>query len=153
MSMNNPNVTNARRKRDNQRLIEVLGPIENLESYVKADWWREIFNANYLRTDGDVVNDDNITRTEVGVFLDLLQIDQDAFILDLCCGQGRHVLEMARQGYRNVHGLDRSHYLITRARGIARKEGLPAVEDVMLADLAEKHRHLLPSHLHRRETE
>lgn len=125
--MNKPNVTNGRRKRDNQRLIEVLGPVENLESYVRADWWREIFNANYLRTDGDVVNDDNITRAEVDVFLDLLQAGRDAFILDLCCGQGRHVLEMARQGYRNVHGLDRSHYLITRARGIARKEGLQVV--------------------------
>ncbi|MDH3378222.1 MAG: methyltransferase domain-containing protein [Gammaproteobacteria bacterium] len=116
---------NVRRKHNNRRLIEVLGPIEDLESYVKADWWREIFNANYLRTDGDVVNDDKVTRTEVGIFLDLLQVERDARILDLCCGQGRHVLEMARQGYRNVHGLDRSHYLVTRARGIARKEGLP----------------------------
>lgn len=112
------------RKRNNQRLIEVLGPIENLESYVKADWWRHIFNANYLRTDGDVVNDHNITRNEVDIFLNLLQIKDDAYILDLCCGQGRHVIEMARQGYRNVHGLDRSHYLITRARTTAKKEGL-----------------------------
>ena len=125
--MNKPTAIHTRRKRSNQRLIEVLGPIENLESYVKADWWRDIFNANYLRTDGDVVNDDNITRAEVGTFLDLLQVEADACILDLCCGQGRHVLEMARQGYRNVHGLDRSHYLITRARGIARKEQLPVV--------------------------
>ncbi len=125
--MNKPIASNGRRKRNNQRLIEVLGPIENLESYVKADWWRDIFNANYLRTDGDVVNDDNITRDEVAIFLDLLQVDRDACILDLCCGQGRHVLEIARQGYRNVHGLDRSHYLITRARNMARKEELPVV--------------------------
>jgi D-alanine-D-alanine ligase len=125
--MNKPTPSSTRRKRNNQRLIEVLGPIENLESYVKADWWRDIFNANYLRTDGDVVNDDNITRTEVEVFLNLLQVKFDAAILDICCGQGRHVLEMARQGYSNVHGLDRSHYLITRARGIAKKEGLPVV--------------------------
>ena len=32
-----------------------LGPVEDLETYVKGDWWRQIFNANYLRTDGDVV--------------------------------------------------------------------------------------------------
>jgi D-alanine-D-alanine ligase len=114
----------ARSGNRNQRLIEVLGPIENLESYVKADWWRHIFNANYLRTDGDVVNDEAITRREVETFLGLLDLDREAAILDLCCGQGRHVLEMARQGYRNVHGLDRSHYLITRARGIAKKEGI-----------------------------
>ncbi|MFT7461498.1 MAG: D-alanine-D-alanine ligase, partial [Planctomycetota bacterium] len=51
--------TLSSRKTSNERLIDVLGPVENLESYVKADWWRHIFNANYLRTDGDVVNDDN----------------------------------------------------------------------------------------------
>ena len=47
----------------NKKLIEVLGPVDNLESYVKADWWRHLFNANYLRTDGDVVKDDDITST------------------------------------------------------------------------------------------
>lgn len=111
-------------KTNNQRLIDVLGPIENLESYVKADWWRHIFNANYLRTDGDVVNDENITKHEVEIFSGLLDVDKESFILDLCCGQGRHVLEMARQGYWNVHGLDRSHYLVNRARTVAKKEGL-----------------------------
>lgn len=116
--------TNSRRKSSNQRLIDVLGPVENLESYVKADWWRHIFNANYLRTDGDVVNDENITRNEVAVFLSTLDLGKKVSILDLCCGQGRHVLEMARQGYGNVYGLDRSHYLINRAKGIARKENL-----------------------------
>lgn len=124
MSMKKPSEGAGRRKTNNQRLIEVLGPIENLESYVKADWWRHIFNANYLRTDGDVVNDEAITRNEVEVFLGLLDVGKEAAILDLCCGQGRHVMEMARQGYRNVHGLDRSHYLINRAKGIAKKEGL-----------------------------
>ena len=47
----------------NKKLREVLGPVDNLDSYVKADWWRHLFNANYLRTDGDVVKDDDITST------------------------------------------------------------------------------------------
>jgi len=112
------------RKSNNQRLIEVLGPVENLESYVRADWWRHIFNANYLRTDGDVVNDETITAQEVQTFMSVLGVDKDTPILDLCCGQGRHVLEMARLGYWNVHGMDRSHYLISRARNFARKGSL-----------------------------
>ena len=112
------------RKSNNQRLIEVLGPVENLESYVRADWWRHIFNANYLRTDGDVVNDEQITAQEVQIFMSVLEVDKDTPILDLCCGQGRHVLEMARLGYWNVHGMDRSHYLISRARNFARKGSL-----------------------------
>ena len=123
--MKKPPDPSGKRKVSNQRLTDVLGPVENLESYVKADWWRHIFNANYLRTDGDVVNDEQITRDEAGIFLRAIDRPKDAFILDLCCGQGRHVLEFARQGYLHVHGLDRSHYLVTRARSIAKREGLP----------------------------
>ncbi len=106
------------------KLTEVLGPVEDLQSYVKADWWRHIFNANYLRTDGDVVNDAAITDREVDLLVDILQPAPEARILDLCCGQGRHTLGLARRGFDQATGLDRSHYLITRARGTARKEGL-----------------------------
>ena len=107
-----------------QQITTVLGPVESLESYVKADWWREIFNANYLRTDGDVVDDESITKTEVDFFLSLLNPGFHDSILDLCCGQGRHSLELAGRGYSQICGLDRSHYLITRARKQARNEGL-----------------------------
>ena len=107
-----------------QREVDVLGPVEDLESYVRADWWRHIFNANYLRTDGDVVNDINITSNEVEIFLDYLDLEPEVFILDLCCGQGRHSIEIASRGFTNVFGLDRSHYLVTRARSNAKKAGL-----------------------------
>jgi D-alanine-D-alanine ligase len=103
-------------KTRNKKLIEVLGPVDNLESYVKSDWWRHLFNADYLRTDGDVVEDKDITTHEVDTFLAALGTDPDSHILDLCCGQGRHALEIAKQGYKNVVGLDRSHYLIDRTR-------------------------------------
>jgi len=103
-------------KNKKKKLVQVLGPVENLESYVKADWWKEIFNANYLRTDGDVVNDPAITTTEIETFLSLTGIVKEDVILDLCCGQGRHTFEMAGRGFKNLHGLDRSHYLISRAK-------------------------------------
>ncbi|GBC61261.1 D-alanine--D-alanine ligase [Desulfonema ishimotonii] len=102
---------------------ESLGPVEDLESYVRADWWRNIFNANYLRTDGDVVEDETITRSEVDTFIGVLAPSEDSAILDLCCGQGRHALEFARRGFTSVFGLDRSHYLIVRARKINNQEG------------------------------
>jgi D-alanine-D-alanine ligase len=100
-----------------------IGPVEDLESYVKADWWRDIFNANYLRTDGDVVEDSEITESEIDAFLQMVDIPIDARVLDLCCGQGRHVLELARRGHINLHGVDRSHYLISRAKRLARERG------------------------------
>ena len=101
-----------------------IGPVEDLESYVKADWWRHIFNANYLRTDGDVVEDPEITTAEIDAFLAMLDASADSTILDLCCGQGRHVLELARRGHKNLFGVDRSHYLISRAKKLARQQGL-----------------------------
>jgi SAM-dependent methyltransferase len=107
-----------------QKITTVPGPVESLESYVKADWWREIVNANYLRADGDVVDDESITKAEVDFFLSLLNPGFHDSILDLCCGQGRHSLELAGRGYSQICGLNRSHYLITRARKQARNEGL-----------------------------
>jgi D-alanine-D-alanine ligase len=104
-----------------------FGPIQNLEEYVPPDWWEKIFNANYLKTDGDVVNDERLTAWEVDRILELLRPEPGDRILDLCCGQGRHVLELARRGYFNTEGLDRSRYLISRARREAKSSGLPVL--------------------------
>jgi len=109
-----------------QDITDYLGPVDSLESYVKADWWREIFNANYLRTDGDVIDDQTITRNEIDLFSQILELKSSDSILDLCCGQGRHSLELARRGFEQVNGLDRSHYLIGRAKKQCRNEGLMA---------------------------
>ena len=122
--MNSPVKPNKKQKSRNQKLIDVLGPVENLESYVKADWWKHIFNANYLRTDGDVVSDSLLTENEVEILENILQIPRDAAMLDLCCGQGRHIMEFARRGYTNLFGIDRSRYLITKAKADAKKEKL-----------------------------
>lgn len=103
----------------------VLGPVPNLEEHVRPDWWRSIFNSLYIKTDGDVVDDQSITHQEVDLFSEVLQLSPESMILDLCCGQGRHSLELARRGFKNVEGLDRSHYLIQKAKSLAKKEGLP----------------------------
>lgn len=112
------------RPKNGQTKGAILGPVSNLEEHVSPDWWRSIFNALYLKTDADVVADENITGSEVEFFVSVAELPQDSRILDLCCGQGRHSLELARKGFRNVEGLDRSRYLITKARGLAIREGL-----------------------------
>lgn len=101
-----------------------LGPLINLEEHVQPDWWRRIFNSIYLKTDADVVDDENITKKEVDLFSEILRLSPEDKILDICCGQGRHSLELTRRGVQNVEGLDRSHYLIQKARAKAKKEGL-----------------------------
>lgn len=102
----------------------VLGPVDNLEVHLRPDWWRRIFNSMYLKTDADVVDDKQITKNEVDVFASILDLNRDAAILDLACGQGRHSIEMASRGFTNITGLDRSHYLIRKAKSAMTLEGV-----------------------------
>jgi len=120
MSANNKtlqSVENGKKQR------KILGPVSNLEEYIRPDWWRHLFNSLYLKTDADVVDDSNITRQEVDLFTDILNLSPEHRILDLCCGQGRHSLELTRRGFDLVEGLDRSHYLIQKAKDYKKKEG------------------------------
>jgi D-alanine-D-alanine ligase len=127
MSSDNANGKNQSSERAvKNRVSASIGPVEDLESYVKADWWRHIFNANYLRTDGDVVSDPEITAAEIDAFLAMLDASPDSRMLDLCCGQGRHVQELARRGFTKLTGVDRSHYLIARAKRTFKQQGLSA---------------------------
>lgn len=99
------------------------GPVESLEAHVLPNWWQSIFNSLYLKTDADVVEDEEMTRQEVDIFAKVLNITPEKKLLDICCGQGRHVLDMAGRGFM-VEGLDRSRYLIQKARAKARKNNL-----------------------------
>ncbi len=45
-------------------------------------------------------------------------------ILDVGCGTGRHLLELARRGYKNLVGVDLSSCMVEKARRKAEKEGL-----------------------------
>jgi len=114
----------SRRGKKRRHRNRTLGAVSSLEEYVPPDWWRRIFNAFYLKTDGDVVNDQHITNHELDLFIEILKLSPDERILDLCCGQGRHSLELARRGFLKVEGLDRSRYLVEKARAQAKKEGL-----------------------------
>jgi D-alanine-D-alanine ligase len=101
-----------------------LGPVADLESHLPAEWWRKLFNALYVKTDGDVVENAENTRREVDFIVTAAAIQPHSNILDLCCGQGRHCLELARRGFKHVMGVDRSRYLIRLAKKRAQTEGL-----------------------------
>ena len=120
---NKINKKSAGRRKPSPSQSCFLGPVETLEDHVQPDWWQRIFNSLYLKTDADVVDDPLITCREVDTFSQILNLKSEDSILDLCCGQGRHVLELARRGFK-VEGLDRSRYLIQKARAISKKENL-----------------------------
>lgn len=99
-----------------------LGPITDLERHLPADWWRSLFNSLYLKTDGDVVENEINTKNEVDLLIETTGMDMDERILDLCCGQGRHCIELARRGFQYLIGLDRSRHLIRLAKNAPEKK-------------------------------
>lgn len=104
-----------------------LGPVADLEQHLPAEWWRKLFNALYVKTDGDVVENVENTRRDVDFIMAASAVQPHSQILDLCCGQGRHCLELARRGFKAVTGVDRSRYLIRLAKKRAQTEGLQVV--------------------------
>jgi D-alanine-D-alanine ligase len=101
-----------------------LGPVSDLERHLPSDWWRTLFNSLYLETDGDIIENDRNTAEEVDLLIRSVGLESNDRILDLCCGQGRHSLELARRGFSHVIGLDRSRYLIRLARKRAKQSNL-----------------------------
>jgi SAM-dependent methyltransferase len=71
---------------------------------------------------------------EVEGVVSLLGISPGANVLDLCCGVGRHSVELARRGMR-VTGVDRTRAYLERARRAAKAEGIEVefAEDDMRA--------------------
>ena len=79
---------------------------------VDPDWWKTLFDEVYLITDARSVCDDGLTCREVDVICELLPMDSDHKILDLCGGHGRHTFELYKRGFTNCTLLDYSQKLI-----------------------------------------
>lgn len=92
---------------------------------VKPDWWKTLFDEVYLLTDARTVCNDDVTRREIDVICKLLPLQAGDSILDLCGGQGRHSLELARRGYANCTVLDYSQALLERGRAAAERADCP----------------------------
>lgn len=92
---------------------------------VNPDWWKTLFDEVYLLTDARSVCDEEVTRREVDVVCELLPLQSGDSILDLCGGQGRHSLELARRGYLNCTVLDYSETLLGKGRSAAKQAGFP----------------------------
>ena len=84
-------------------------------------WYDGFFGADYLRIFGPVLPEER-TAAEVEMVVARLGLPPGARLLDLCCGQGRHAVPLARLGYR-VAGLDLSRPLLERAAALAADHG------------------------------
>lgn len=107
---------------------------------ISPNWWKTLFDEIYLVTDARSVCDEELTLREIDLLEICLKPGKKDRILDLCGGEGRHSLEMARRGYERLVVLDYSDFLVGRGkakavgmghkvhfmRGDARQAGLKA---------------------------
>jgi len=64
-----------------------------------------------------------VAQTEIDQAMTHLGLSPGAHLLDLCCGVGRHTLELARRGFQ-MTGVDKTSIYLDRARKQADIEGL-----------------------------
>jgi SAM-dependent methyltransferase len=84
-------------------------------------WYSGFFDDDYLRIFLQVLPDER-TAAEVNAVVERLGLAPGARLLDLCCGQGRHAVPLARLGCA-VTGLDLSRPLLARAAARATGQG------------------------------
>lgn len=79
----------------------------------KKNWYKSWFGNEYLTVYSH--RDASEARQLVELIQHHIKLDPQQKILDLCCGQGRHVRELARSGY-TVYGIDLSRTLLEVAK-------------------------------------
>jgi len=89
---------------------------------MKEAWWKEYFGQDYLLTHSSKKSKEKSAK-QVDFIEKALRLPRGARIFDLCCGYGRHSVELAHRGYL-VSGLDLSELFLHMAREEAEAEGL-----------------------------
>ena len=85
----------------------------------ETPWFEAAFRADYLAV---YAHRDQASAAREVAFL--IEQGLSGRVLDLCCGQGRHLIAMRSAGL-DAHGLDLSHELLVRSPGL---EGGAAVQ-------------------------
>lgn len=87
------------------------------EWFERDDFWESMAPAMFTSVRWEAV------PGEVDGIEKLAGLQKGASVLDLCCGPGRHSLELARRGYR-VTGVDRTKSYLQQVSEKARQENL-----------------------------
>ncbi len=93
------------------------------EEMNQSDWWKTLFDQKYLDTYLGGLTPERTGR-EVDFVVKAAQLKPDDRILDLACGHGRHTIELAKRGFKNIVGLDYSAPFIDKAKADAKETGV-----------------------------
>ena len=91
----------------------------------ETPWYVRFFKGDYLRVYGHTLQQDR-TDLETQFAIHALGIQPNHRVLDLCCGQGRHGIALAKTGL-DVTGVDLSVEMLNIARSEAVKAGVAPV--------------------------
>jgi SAM-dependent methyltransferase len=86
-------------------------------------WYSEeagMFSDDYFKMFGEIIPD---PAGEIDFVEKVLKLKPCSKIFDLCCGHGRHSIELSRRGY-NVTGQDLSSSFLNLAKESAKKAGV-----------------------------
>lgn len=99
------------------------------------EWWRDR-RCHFGRLDesSPFLADRSDLRPAIDFICAQLGLAKAARVLDLCCGPGRYVVELAQRGL-DVVGLDIDEDYIALARRLAEKEHVPA--ELLVGDMRE----------------
>ena len=88
---------------------------------MNKNWWKDYFDEEYYRIYKPLLTHKKTARIEVEFIEKTLALKKDEHILDICCGDGRHLVILAKKGYR-VIGIDYSEFILRvalkKAKGI-----------------------------------
>jgi ubiquinone/menaquinone biosynthesis C-methylase UbiE len=80
---------------------------------MNRNWYEDWFGNEYLSVYAH--RDEDEARELIKLIFAYVNIDKNAKILDLCCGQGRHAYILSQEGYE-VYGIDLSKTLLQVAK-------------------------------------
>ena len=97
-----------------------------MTSVAETPWYVRFFKGDYLRIYGHTLQQDR-TDLETQFAIHALNIQPHHRVLDLCCGQGRHSIALAKTGL-DVTGVDLSEEMLAIAKQNAIDERVSPVD-------------------------
>jgi SAM-dependent methyltransferase len=86
----------------------------------RSKWYVDFFREGFYYHSWAPAERFQRAEREVDFIVEALGLSAGASVLDLCCGEGRHTVALARRGYR-MTGLDLSASHLRLARGAAKE--------------------------------
>lgn len=90
---------------------------------VSNNWWKEAFGKNIFPLEIFGKSFAAVTPTQVEFLLRKTKLKKGSTVLDICCGTGRHSIELSKKGM-NVTGLDYSIPYLKIARRNAKNRSI-----------------------------